>query len=48
MNQKRWQLLISGKIDSLIQNIEDNSVSTISVTGLYSSAKAFAISQTIV
>lgn len=47
MNQKRWQLLISGKIDSLIQNIEDNSVSTISVTGLYSSAKAFAISQTI-
>lgn len=47
MNEKKWQLLIKSKIESISSFIKDDSVSTISISGLYSSAKAFAISQTI-
>ena len=47
MNEKKWQLLIKSKIESINSFIKDDSVSTISISGLYSSAKAFAISQTI-
>lgn len=47
MNRKKWELLISDKIENLKSLIKDKSISNISVSGLYSSSKAFAISQVI-
>lgn len=47
MNSKTVELLIKEKVESLKKYISDKSVKTVAAGGLYSSAKAFAMSQTI-
>ena len=47
MNGKRWELLIKSKVAELAEAIGNKDVKTICLKGLYSSAKAFAISQTV-